>query len=56
MGATVNWMTFHINVGLYKFLVFIAINSFKLIVCLYVSYWYLLRVKFRLSHTQINTF
>ena len=49
-------MTIDINIGLYKLLVFIAINSFKLIVCLYVSDWYLLGVKFRFSHTQIGTF
>ena len=55
-GDTVHWMTFHINIGLYKLLVIIAINLFKLIVCLYVSDWYLLGVKFHLSHTQIGTF
>ena len=46
-------MTFDINIGLSKLLVFIAINSFKLIVCLYVSDWYRIEVKFRFSHTQI---
>ena len=32
------------------------LNSSKLIVCLYVSDWYLVEVKLSLSHTQIGTF
>ena len=34
----------------------LQLNSLILIVCLYVSDWYLLGVKLRLSHTQIATF
>ena len=32
------------------------LKSLKLIVCLYVSDWYLLRVNLSLSHTHIGTF
>ena len=43
-------MAFHLNTVLYKLL-----NSLQLIVCLCVSDWYLLGVKFYLSLTQIGT-
>ena len=42
-------MAFHLNTVLYKFLSFLLLNSLKLIVCLYVSDWYLLRVKILLK-------
>ena len=49
-------MAFHLNTVLYNFFIFIAIKFIELVVCLYVSDWYLLGVKCCLSHTQIGTF
>ena len=44
-------MAFHFNTVLYKFLSLLLSNSLKPIICLYVSDWYLLGLKFCLiSH------
>ena len=37
-------MAFHLNTVFYKFFCLLLLNSLKLIVCLYVTDWYLLGV------------
>ena len=49
-------MAFHINIGLYKLLSLLLLNSLKLIVCLYVSDWYLLEVQLKFPDEHLRPF